>query len=105
MTNHAYALLDVRAVAIEGAAPVSLLRLRNPWGRGEWSGPWSDGSSEWTEELQTLLAYDFADDGASVHARSYTCYLQIQAPTASTTPPLHTSAKPPPRLRRRSRTL
>ncbi|NXJ04971.1 CAN13 protein, partial [Odontophorus gujanensis] len=24
-----------------------IIRVWNPWGHGEWKGPWSDGSSEW----------------------------------------------------------
>lgn len=30
-----------------GGDTLYLLRLRNPWGNKEWTGPWSDGSDEW----------------------------------------------------------
>ena len=55
---HAYGLEKVAEVAGR-----RLLRLRNPWGRGEWSGAWSDEASEWTPELLAMLDYEFADDG------------------------------------------
>lgn len=45
------------------------MHLRNPWGRrdyraiGEWLGPWSDGSSNWTSEWLDKLDHRFGDDG------------------------------------------
>jgi hypothetical protein len=42
------------------------VKLRNPWGRSEWTGPFSDGSKEWTPEwLQRMpeLKHSFGDDG------------------------------------------
>jgi len=55
---HAYGVLE--AVEIDGN---KLLCVRNPWGRYEWTGKWSDGSKEWTPELQKKLNVVFEDDG------------------------------------------
>ncbi|KAI1749530.1 hypothetical protein F4782DRAFT_533330 [Xylaria castorea] len=55
---HAYSIM--RAVEIDGKR---LVLLKNPWGRGEWRGPWSDGSKEWTAEWLTKLDHRFGDDG------------------------------------------
>ena len=44
--KHAYALIDVGEVSVGGGKHVKLLRIRNPWGFGEWNGAWSDTSSE-----------------------------------------------------------
>ncbi|KAF4976813.1 hypothetical protein FZEAL_6554 [Fusarium zealandicum] len=49
-----------KAVEIDGRR---LLRLKNPWGKGEWKGPWSDGSKEWTAEWIQKLDHRFGDDG------------------------------------------
>ncbi|KAG6850390.1 hypothetical protein H0H93_013945 [Arthromyces matolae] len=62
--NHAYSVL--RAVEAKGKRFVV---LRNPWGRSEWTGRWSDGSKEWTHEwlqILPLLNHEFGDDGQFV---------------------------------------
>ncbi|KAF7301917.1 Calpain catalytic domain-containing protein [Mycena indigotica] len=62
--GHAYSVL--RAVEFRGKRFVV---LRNPWGNSEWTGPWSDGSKEWSEEwLGALkeLKHTFGDDGEFV---------------------------------------
>ncbi|KAJ7125745.1 cysteine proteinase [Mycena crocata] len=62
--GHAYSVL--RAVEYRGKRFVV---LRNPWGDSEWTGPWSDGAREWTEEwLPALkeLQHSFGDDGEFV---------------------------------------
>lgn len=58
LRGHAYGLEAVREIAGR-----RLLRLRNPWGRGEWVGAWADGAEEWTDELLVSLGYQFGDDG------------------------------------------
>ncbi|KAJ7693200.1 hypothetical protein B0H17DRAFT_1010276 [Mycena rosella] len=62
--NHAYSVL--RAVEAKGKRFVV---VRNPWGKSEWTGPWSDGSKEWSAEsleILPLLGHVFGDDGEFV---------------------------------------
>ena len=43
-----------------------LILIKNPWGGGlggEWTGPWSDGSSKWNPEALKDLNHTFGDDG------------------------------------------
>ncbi|RYP44149.1 hypothetical protein DL768_009358 [Monosporascus sp. mg162] len=56
---HAYSVM--RAVEMDGQR---LVLLKNPWGKFEWKGPWSDGSKEWTAEWLIKLNHRFGDDGA-----------------------------------------
>ncbi|KAF4332354.1 hypothetical protein FBEOM_13850 [Fusarium beomiforme] len=42
-----------------------LLKIRNPWAharKGIWEGAWSDGSKEWTAEVQQELGHRFGGD-------------------------------------------
>ncbi|KAK1983150.1 calpain family cysteine protease [Colletotrichum cereale] len=56
---HAYSVM--KAVEMDGHR---LVLLKNPWGKGEWKGAWSDGSKEWTSEWLQKLQHTFGDDGA-----------------------------------------
>ncbi|KNC51799.1 calpain-B [Thecamonas trahens ATCC 50062] len=56
--GHAFAILDV--VEVDGHR---LIKLRNPWGKVEWTGDWSDKSPLWTRRLKAKLGWVDADDG------------------------------------------
>ncbi|XP_056139610.1 calpain-12 [Lampris incognitus] len=46
--GHAYAITDSDKV-MKASKETLLLRLRNPWGFVEYSGPWSDTSNDWND--------------------------------------------------------
>ncbi|XP_041827157.1 calpain-1 catalytic subunit-like [Melanotaenia boesemani] len=62
--GHAYTVTGFKELMSRGNL-VNLVRLWNPWGKGEWNGDWSDRSSLW----QTVSSQDremclsVADDG------------------------------------------
>ena len=56
--GHAYTVISTYEVEGE-----KLLKMRNPWGHGEWKGDWSDESDKWTDELKEQLGVTVADDG------------------------------------------
>ncbi|KAH0538403.1 hypothetical protein FGG08_005003 [Glutinoglossum americanum] len=74
--GHAYSIMKAREIDGERLLLLRLVRKpflvpasltsysRNPWGSVEWSGPWSDGSKEWTPEWMAKLQHRFGDDGA-----------------------------------------
>ncbi|KAF4336333.1 hypothetical protein FBEOM_9786 [Fusarium beomiforme] len=67
--RHAYSILKVAEVEDDDGNKVRLVKIRNPWGQksedghGEWHGPWSDGSKEWTPHMIRKLQHQFGDDG------------------------------------------
>lgn len=67
--NHAYGVLSVYEVQIDGGATERLVNIRNPHGHGgEYSGDWSDGdAAHWglvSPEEKARLGMSDADDGA-----------------------------------------
>ena len=45
---HAYTLIGAKKIVLENLNEVRLLKVRNPYGRMEWTGAWSDKSKKWT---------------------------------------------------------
>ncbi|KAJ9136936.1 Calpain-D [Pleurostoma richardsiae] len=59
--GHAYVIMEARTLK----NGTRLVKLRNPWGKikkGNWEGAWSDGSKEWTTEVQEELGHSFGGD-------------------------------------------
>ncbi|KAK3904182.1 calpain-D [Staphylotrichum tortipilum] len=59
--GHAYVVMEARKLK----NGTRLVKLRNPWGKtkkGVWEGAWSDGSKEWTTEVQEELGHQFGSD-------------------------------------------
>ncbi|CAH1790763.1 unnamed protein product [Owenia fusiformis] len=68
--GHAYSITDLREIRLisdQGEIPITLVRVRNPWGtRIEWNGPWSDRSPEWNSippQDRQAMGLVFRDDG------------------------------------------
>uniref|UniRef100_A0A3P8TDP3 Calpain 2, (m/II) large subunit b n=1 Tax=Amphiprion percula TaxID=161767 RepID=A0A3P8TDP3_AMPPE len=59
--GHAYSLTGAVEVNYRGRME-KLVRMRNPWGQVEWTGAWSDGSSEWNH-VQGECPHANAEDG------------------------------------------
>ena len=72
LSGHAYSIIDafsidakvlkVQPEDYEGpeeyeTKAVRLVRLRNPWGKKEWNGKFSDGSDELNDNMKLLNAY------------------------------------------------
>ncbi|CAL9685614.1 unnamed protein product [Knipowitschia caucasica] len=71
--GHAYSVTAVKNVRLGHGflayfknETIPMIRMRNPWGKTEWKGPWSDTSEEWAKVGDTErgnLGITVADDG------------------------------------------
>uniref|UniRef100_A0A674H8N0 Calpain 14 n=1 Tax=Taeniopygia guttata TaxID=59729 RepID=A0A674H8N0_TAEGU len=64
VAGHAYTVTGIRKVTCQ-YGPENLLRLRNPWGKIEWKGDWSDSSYKWEllSPKEKILLRKKQDDG------------------------------------------
>ena len=61
--GHAYSFLNVYKVNTDKGVE-RLVKLRNPWGNGEYNGAWSDSSKKWTASTKQQCGYkENSDDG------------------------------------------
>lgn len=63
VSGHAYSILDCREVIDAYGAPRFIVQLRNPWGKFEWNGEFSDDSKSWIENTKRELKVVKSDDG------------------------------------------
>ena len=74
-------MLDVREVSdsgfmsLGGGQKFRLVKLRNPWGRFEWSGKFADGSAEWTKFKNVVRAPHPPYTHARTHAHAHTAHV------------------------------
>ncbi|KAM3147402.1 hypothetical protein pb186bvf_000653 [Paramecium bursaria] len=62
-SGHCYSILDLQEVVGSDGVQDRIIKMRNPWGKGEWTGDWSDDSQKWTPELLKRLEVVKKDDG------------------------------------------
>jgi len=68
-TGHAYSILEVKKVntgyvgGMVGGETFKMVKVRNPWGSGEWKGDWSDKSDLWQKHSSVARACGHKDGG------------------------------------------
>ena len=65
MNAHAYTLLETAELTLDGDQVHKLVKMRNPWAKEQYVGPWSDSSGQWTEEMRKQVGHtEIANDGS-----------------------------------------
>jgi hypothetical protein len=63
VSGHAYSLIDCQEVVDSRGRQARIVQIRNPWGKFEWTGDWSDSSPLWTEATRQQCRVVKKDDG------------------------------------------
>ena len=61
--SHAYTVLGVVEVTDSRGRKTRLVKMRNPWGKETYKGPWCDSCHEWSEETEQQAGLMKSDDG------------------------------------------
>lgn len=59
ISGHAYALLSVETMTLKDGTKLDMVRLRNPWGKTEWDGDWSDKDTANWDRFRLLTRFRF----------------------------------------------
>ena len=60
---HAYSLIGATILKLDDGTEKRLCKIRNPWGKKEWQGDWSDKSPLWTPHTKKQVNLVDEDDG------------------------------------------
>lgn len=63
VTSHAYTILGVQELKAGDVTLHKLIKMRNPWGKEHYTGPWNDDDERWTESFKNQAKLVKANDG------------------------------------------
>lgn len=56
-------MIACKEITCDDGSKERLLKIRNPWGKREWKGDWSDNSGKWTDSTKKQVNLQKAEDG------------------------------------------
>eukprot|EP00928_Gymnodinium_smaydae_P025547 TRINITY_DN20305_c0_g1_i1.p1 TRINITY_DN20305_c0_g1~~TRINITY_DN20305_c0_g1_i1.p1 ORF type:complete len:687 (-),score=109.67 TRINITY_DN20305_c0_g1_i1:65-2125(-) len=80
--GHAYTVLGTAEVPARWGTTARIVKIRNPWGKKEWKGLFSDGSCAWTDDALQIAEHGMEDDDDGVfwmHLSDFMSYFQTVA--------------------------
>ena len=56
-------MIGATLLQLDNGKTERLIKIRNPWGKKEWTGDWSDYSDKWTESTKAKVDFEAKNDG------------------------------------------
>ena len=63
MDAHEYTLIGAKEITLDDCSTERLIKIRNPYGKKEWTGDWGDKSKKWTLKTSQQVNGEDKDDG------------------------------------------